>query len=217
MNKYIEQLNIETLKEHFEIRVQLHKDLQNMLEPKNVKQDYTDFLNLALGISDRYGNFSANEHGLGELILAHNTNESIIKLVGKLRLAEDPKQIPDFIYDANLPYLKISVGSEIALMLQPNLFWVANIRTLWTDFLVSQNYNLKNTNEQLKLYRQATREDSALEYKYWRSEYTKMTNKIGALVDEAYPISHSLQIDTNKYKYIWFDCLANAMYENFSI
>ena len=82
MNKYIEQLNIETLKEHFEIRVQLHKDLQNMLEPKNVKQDYTDFLNLALGISDRYVNFSANENGLGELILAHNSNVSIIMLVG---------------------------------------------------------------------------------------------------------------------------------------
>ena len=76
--------------------------------------------------------------------------------------------IHTLIYDQNLKYLKISVGSEISMMLRPNKFWVANVRTIWAHLLIETGDDYQRANDALAAYRDPDGETtSEIEYSKW--------------------------------------------------
>jgi len=148
----IDQLDMYRVREHYDRRFECHQRLSALLK----KGKPIDYLDLALGISEPHGNYSASEHGLGPQILGTKRPEriaSIMALAQSLVAETDPRKMITTIYQAGIKYLKVSVGSEMAMMLKPDVFWVANVRTVWTHLLLKHHFDLNHANEELKLYR----------------------------------------------------------------
>jgi hypothetical protein len=97
------------------------------------------FASPAFGITDAAGNFSAAEHRLGPQILHSRPARAVWELGMRLTACTEPAQVVDTIYAAQIPNLKISVGSEIGMMVRPESFWVANTRSIWAHLLVKHN------------------------------------------------------------------------------
>src|SRR5437870_3503429 len=102
-----ENLDWDWIISHYNQRVRTHQVLRQLLDGKLV----TRFAELALGIEDGSGNYSANEHGLGPQILIGNVNseQRVCELAKQFLLAETPSDIPPLILNARLKYLQISV------------------------------------------------------------------------------------------------------------
>lgn len=214
MQNLIDELNPTSIQTHFENRMHIHHRLLQLFTQQDIKK----YLELALGLENLYGNYSAYEHDLGYQILNHNSSEMVFLLATALYQAENPNDIIEIVFKQyNLPYLKVSVGSEMAMMLKPHQFWVANIRTIWTNYLVQHQGDIDLANEQLSYYRTKGDMPSALEYQLWRSEYVKMQKTVQVVMDLSQDLTRQQNIDLAKYHYLWYDCLANALYEQFAI
>jgi hypothetical protein len=207
----IEELDMAEVCEHYDIRFECHQHLSALLR----KGKADDYLDLALGISESQGNFSAHEHGLGPQILSSNRPASIIKLAKSFLSESDPNRMVASIYAAHLKYLKVSVGSEMAMMLKPDIFWVANVRTVWTHLLLKHGYNLGKANEELKLYR-SQEMTSEMEYQIWKEIYRLMKPSIAKVCEKGNAVSLEQGTDPCPLAYLWFDAIANALYEQFA-
>lgn len=210
----IDKLSMKLIKEHYNARLKCHKHLLNLFD----EEQKNDYLRVALGLGiDEFscGNFSASEHHLGESILSNSQLERIFELAESFMNETSPLKMLKSIYvDFNLPYLKIGVGSEMAMMLKPNTFWVANVRTLWTHLLLKHNYDLDKANEELNLYR--TQNDGEMRYEIWREIYPKMKESIDKVCEQGNIIADKQGVKPGKRRYMWFDAIANSLYENFA-
>ncbi|MCK4532644.1 hypothetical protein KAU39_02560 [bacterium] len=185
-------------------RKDIHKKLVDLLEKK--RDD--EYIKLALGITDPMGNFSADEHNLGPQILTQNRSESIVKLAQNLRCCLDVSHIPDTIYKANLNNLKISVGSEMAMMLRPQDFWVANVRTIWAHLLIKHECDRKKANKELELYRDNDM-NSKMAYELWKYIYLSMETHLNKIYKEVKIMKKAPE----QFKYLWIDSICNQCYE----
>lgn len=207
----IDQLDMYAVRCHYDNRIDIHERLLALLKRK----DYDGYLDIALGITDADGNFSASEHGLGEAILAENKSETIITLVQLFLTETIPIGIVDSIYRANVKFLKISIGSEMAMMLKPDFFWVANVRTVWTHLLIKHDYNLEKANEELKLYR-SQELTSEMEYRVWKQIYSLMKPSIKKGCNHGNITAKEQNIKIGEHPYLWFDVIASSLYDKFS-
>jgi hypothetical protein len=211
----IEQLDITNIKKHYDERFICHQRLLYFLNNNKTEE----YLNLALGVSESCGNYSASEHHLGDPILANNSHQSIINLACSFLNEDDPRKMLRSIRNANLNYLKISVGSEIAMMLKPDTFWVGNVRTIWTHLLCKHNYNLALANEELALYRNQD-SDGQMYYKIWMEVYGLMNRNNNSSIDlvceKTNEIALSKNVEIGKLKFMWFDAIASSLYERFA-
>jgi hypothetical protein len=62
----LEDMDMGEIRDHYLMRERIHLRLGELFEAANVR----DFVRLALGMSDRAGNYSASEHQMGPRILA---------------------------------------------------------------------------------------------------------------------------------------------------
>lgn len=206
--KEIEHISMVDVRFHYDDRVEIHKILKNRLVSGNVR----GYANLALGIEDPRGNYSADEHKLGPQILSENTPSAVSRLAQKLLLCHSVTHIPKTIYESNLRYLKIGVGSEMATMLRPDLFWVGNVRTIWTHLVIKHGWDYDKADEELELYRDDDI-SSEMAYQIWRDIYLSMEPNLSKLIGIGN--KHALQsgVKAGKLKYLWADAIANALYE----
>ena len=207
----IEQLNMRHVREHYDTRFELHQRLAALLK----KGKAAAYLDMALGISEPIGNYSAAEHDLGPQILTSNREVRIIQLAQSFLAETDPKKMVAAIYDAGIKYLKVSVGSEMAMMLKPDVFWVANVRTVWTHLLLKHGYDLGKANEELKLYR-SQELTSEMEYRVWKEIYSLMKPSIANVCAEGSAIAAKQSAEPGPLPYLWFDAIANSLYEQFA-
>src|SRR5438132_675618 len=121
----IAELDMHEVREHYMVRERTHAQVRRLFDAGAVH----DFVQLALGISDPAGNYSAAEHRLGPRILSESNEADVFTLATEIEACPITHHLPDLIYRHSLPYLKISVGSEIAMILKPNVHWVGNVRT----------------------------------------------------------------------------------------
>jgi hypothetical protein len=211
----IEKLNMHEVRKHYDERFKCHKRLSKFLKSISMTGNPIDFLELALGISDPIGNFSAREHGLGPQILSSNQPVSIIKLSVSFLNETDPNKMVGSIYAENIKFLKVSVGSEMAMMLKPSHFWVANVRTVWTHLLLKHDYDLCKANEELKLYR-SQEMTSEMEYRIWKEIYRLMKPSILKVCEKGGMVAIKQGVESGSLSYMWFDAIANALYEKFA-
>jgi hypothetical protein len=205
----LEFLDMKNVRGHYEARLRISEQARLLLQQDKERA----FAELVLGIADRQGNYSASEHRLGPRILASKSPSAISKLGKSLLSCRDAKEAVDTIYRARISYLKISVGSEIAMMVKPDAFWVANTRTIWAHLLVSHDFNYDDANEELALYRDPERE-SEMEYRIWKDIYPRMQQtltRLGELGDEE---SKRRKVRAGSLRNIWYDAIANEIYEH---
>lgn len=197
------------VREHYVRRKNVSKKLRRLL--KNRKK--TEYVKLAVGITDPLGNYSAHEHQLGPRILENNSISSVFALATRMASKElTVTHLPKTIYGANLPYLKISVGSEMASLLKPNSFWVGNVRTIWAHLVMKHEGDWKKANEELRLYR-TDDAPSEMDYQIWREIYLSMAPNLENIQSISDSWAEEQKIKPGKLKYIWIDAVCNALYQ----
>jgi len=189
------------------VRERTHKALLSAFANGHIEQ----YLELALGITDPAGNYSADEHKLGPRILAMNNQQSIFELARSLYECSSPGDIPRVIYSHKLSHLKISVGSEMAMMLRPNDFWVANVRTVWTHLLIRHGDNYDLANEELQLYRDEER-SSEMDYQIWAEIYLQLEVSLVRLHALGVEEAKQQEVEPGSLKYLWADAIATNLY-----
>lgn len=211
MQDYFEdfEIDLNKVKHHYKVRSNISKKLKTLLENGN----YSDYASLAVGVSDNCGNFSAAEHGLGPRILESNSVESIINLAHQLSENKiRASKVTEYIYLANLPYLKIGVGSEMACMLQPNNLWVGNVRTIWCHLVVKHGGDWEIANEELDLYRDDDT-TSEMHYRIWCEIYTLMKSNLDKIYELSLLWAKQQDVKPGKKKYLWVDAICSHLYD----
>jgi hypothetical protein len=207
----IAELDISGVREHYQSRERTHTTLRKLFDAGAVE----DYVNLALGITNPAGNYSASEHGLGPRILDENSHQDVFNLATEIEVCPNTHHLPDLIYRHRLPYLKISVGSEIAMMLKPKVHWVGNVRTIWSHLLIKHKGTRSRANQELKLYRDDQR-DSEMDYLIWRDIYIALEPNIltvGRLASEA-AAAHN--VTPGPLRFMWSDAVASYLFDQFA-
>lgn len=210
--KYLAEFDIDlhSVKSHYMRRKAISEQLGRLLAGRAE----TEYVELAVGVSDPLANYSAYEHQLGLKILDNNSIGAVFGLAQ--RLADQKLKVthvPKTIYGANLLYLKIGVGSEIACLLQPKRFWVGNVRTIWSHLVIKHKGNLERANEELELYRVGD-VSSEMNYQIWRDIYLSMEPSLDIIGRIAGDWAQEQNVKPGKLKYIWIDALCSALYES---
>jgi hypothetical protein len=205
----LDHLDMEKIRGHYESRLEISERLKQF----HNQQEFKSFAELTLGItSDGQGNYSARDHALGPQILSNTSPKDIYILASDLIDLDDPREMLRTIYDRNIPYLKVSVGSEIAMMMKPQTFWVANTRSVWAHLLVKHNFNYRIANEELSLYRD-DEEESEMHYRKWREICLVMKQTLVELGKRGDKQASKQRMQVGKIRNIWHDAIANALYE----
>ena len=210
-------INMADVKEHYLHRVSIHRQLVWLLCNNRIKA----YVQLAIGNDDISGNYSASDrtHDLRPAILSSNKEELIFSFAKALyrkncKTSEDLKSL---IYNEyNLPYIKISIGSEMAMMVRPKEFWVANIRTVWSYILIEKNFHYEESEELLELYNSHV--DSEIDYSVWREIYSEIGKNLIKLSELGITEAKRQKVVVTNYQYylyLWSDAIANAMYEDY--
>jgi hypothetical protein len=199
------------VRQHYDDRVSVHRTLVKLHKQNAVKE----FADLALGISDSDGNYSAAEHHLGPKILypQHNPNAApkIFDLAAKFAALKDARAVPDLIRAANLRYLKIGVGSEISCMMNPKVCWVANTRTIWTHLIIKHNDNIKTADVHLRLYRESDA-TSEMDYENWSAIHAELRVALTRIAEDGQAKALQKKVPAGTITYIWADAIASALY-----
>lgn len=203
----IDQLDFKEIREHYDRRKETHRLLRNEFDVANINS----YVRLALGIEDARGNYSASEHGLGPLILAEPNSNSVFRLAQELERCTKKSHIPEIIYRWRIPYLKISVGSEMGMMLRPNDFWVGNARTIWAHLLLKHEWRLSIANEELELYRDSDR-TSEMDYQVWRYLYLAAERNLSIIAEMGNEEAANQGVEPGEFKFLWADTIASGLY-----
>lgn len=197
---------------HYQQRLAAHQELVQLFQSKNIDE----FLNLALGISRPEGNYSASEHNLGHHVLANNTKESVFNLASQLITLHNAHHIPNTIYKvANMPYLRISLGSEMAMMLNPDKFWVGNVRTIYTHLLLKPGGTQARADEELRLYKEPEgRRPSEMEYKIWRDLYLSLEVSLQRVALMGNEEAKKQGAPVGGHVFMWADVISSHIYAN---
>lgn len=195
----------------YQQRFVAHQELAQLVQSQNID----GYANLALGISRPEGNYSASEHNLGPHVLNNNSKESVFNLANNLTALHDANHVPNTIYRANMPYLKISLGSEIAMMLNPDKYWVGNVRTIYSHLLLKHNGNRARADEELKLYREPDgRRPSEMEYQIWRDIYLSLKNSLQQIASMGNEEAKKQGTPVGEHVFMWADVISSHIYAN---
>ena len=195
--------------EHYDLRLSIHHQMTELLHNGSIRE----FAELALGITDPRANYSAVEHGLGKKVLSNpSRSKSVFELAMGLMRCKRPSDVPSQIIELNIPFLKISVGSEISMLLRPMEFWVANVRSVWAYLLIKHAYNFQLANEELELYRDGER-SSEMNYEIWWELHRLLETSQVHLHDLGLKEAKRQHAPIGEMRFLWADAIANEIYE----
>ncbi len=209
-DNYLKDFNIDLkkVKKHYLKR----KDVSNELIELLKNEEKEAYVNLAVGVTNHRGNYSADEHKLGPRILQSNSIDSLFDFAKKIYSKElKVTHLPKTIYQSNLPYLKIGVGSEMATLLRPKKFWVGNVRTIWSHLVIKHEGSLKRANEELQLYR-VDDLSSEMAYHIWRDIYLSMESSLMTILEIAGIWADEQNVKPGKKKFIWIDAICSELF-----
>jgi hypothetical protein len=203
----LSHLDMKEAHDHCKKRLAIHQQLAKFL----YSDDDESFVRLVLGISDTAGNYSASEYQAGNIIVQANGAQANIDLAKKLDNCSAPAKIPDIITNSRLSYLKISVGSEMSIMLLPSKFWTANVRTVWASLLIKYGDNYEAANEDLALYRSSSSE-SAMDYSVWAAMHPTLEIPLSRLYHLGVEEANRQNVKPGRQTYLWADAIADMLY-----
>jgi hypothetical protein len=199
------------VRSHYDERVRIHGELLALRAKGSGRQ----FANLLLGVSNAAGNYSAEEHALGPKIMTENPNAErrVADLAEKFIALKAAREVPRLIRVAQLRYLQIGVGSEASCMLNPEVCWVANTRTIWTHLVIKHADDFAKANEELKLYRNAD-VTSEMAYQMWAHIHQELAASMTRIAEEGEKLARRAETRPGEIKYLWADAIANALYDD---
>ena len=204
-------LDMRAVRRHYLARKRVRRQLRHFFDAGNVH----DFVQLAFGISNRAGNYSASEHGMGAVILSEASEQAIYDLATAISACPNVNHLPRVIYDRAIRGLKISIGSEIAMMLRPKKHWVGNVRTIWSHLLIKHRMSQRRANEELDLYYDGERE-SEMNYEVWAHVYLRMEPDIRTLGQQAAAVAEKQGVRPGRLLSCWPDAVASFLFEEFA-
>jgi len=208
----LDKLDWNEVRDQYENRVEIHRQLLGFYQNDKVGP----FVDLLLGISNPTGNYSADEHKLGPQIIAGNNNarEQVVALARKFIASTTATTIPELIRNAAIRYLKIGVGSEASCMVNPNVCWVANTRTIWTHLVIKHADSFARADEELQLYRSQD-DTSEMAYKIWAGIHRELAASVTRIAEEGERLAKAASVLPGSIKYLWADAIANALYASY--
>lgn len=208
----LQRLDWTEVRQHYDVRLQVCEDLASLRK----RAKLTAFVELLLGISNPAGNYSAAEHALGPRVLAANSyaEDNVVKLADQLRRVTNGHQVPKIIREAKLRFLQIGVGSEASCMLNPQVCWVANTRTVWTHLVIKHADDFEKAAVELKLYREAD-VSSEMAYSQWAAIHHELAATMTRIAEEGEKLSKLKSVRPGDITYIWADAIANQLYNDY--
>lgn len=208
----LNDLDMAEVREHYLLRERTHQTLREQFEAGNIRE----YVRLALGISEGPGNYSASEHVMGPRILAATgAEQDVFDLATAIEACVAVNRLPTVIYERRIDNLKISVGSEMAMMLRPDVFWVGNKRTIWSHLLVTHNMNQRPANDALRLY-YSRDDDSEMDYPVWRDLYLRVGPDLLTLGQRAAEVARTQGVEPGGLRYMWPDAVATFLFDRFA-
>jgi hypothetical protein len=207
-----EGLDWNWVKSHFALRLKMSRWLSEMLTEENV----SGFARLAVGETDPSGNYSASEHGLDPYILSENLNieRNLFNLGRKFLGAATASEIPELIRRAQIKYLQIGVGSEMSCMVNPNLCWVANTKTIWSHLVVANDFNVGTANQALTFYR-VSDSASPMAYPMWAAIHAEMRDSMMRICEIGQDIVPDLCSEISTARFLWADAISCKLYDEY--
>jgi hypothetical protein len=166
----------------------------------------SEFAQLALGITDPNGNYSARERSLGPRILAENQNaaERVMRLARAFSGLQDGEEVMDELRRAGIINLGIAVGSELACLINPAVCWITNRRTVWTDFLIRNRGNYQSANEAIRISAEQG----------WTDFHRETRRTLVSLADAGRILTQAADVLPGDLIFLWADAIANQLYED---
>ncbi|HZL25519.1 MAG TPA: hypothetical protein VFC39_03210 [Acidobacteriaceae bacterium] len=204
-----EKLEWDKIADHFEKRRNTHRQLGELFAAGDVK----NFARWAVGEEDPRANYSAYVNGLGAKILSENANpgRDIFQLATRFVALSSGAEIPEAVRSAGIRYLGISVGSEIACMLDPARFWVTNRKTLWTHLVLEQGGDFGIANRALQEYL-GKDPDSTMAYRKWKAIHSLLEKSMTQVFEFGSSHASNLGIEVGSAKFLWADAIAANLY-----
>ncbi len=126
----------------------------------------------------------------------------------KLLAAQNPQRIPNIIREESIPYLKVGVGSEMAMLLKPDLFWTCNIRTIWAHFAMETS--VQNANDLANAYHDKMPSD--MDYLKWKEIFPLVGSSMEKLASLGDNLARAKGIEPGDVMFLWADAIANSAY-----
>lgn len=99
------------------------------------------------------------------------------------------------------------------MMLKPNKFWVANVRTIWAHLLIETGDNYQRANDALAVYRDPDGETTSdMEYNKWSEIHALLETSLKRLYALGVKEAERQNITPGDLTYLWADAIANALY-----
>lgn len=211
----LSKIDMNGVREHYLLRERTHRELRRLFDAG----DQAGYVPLALGMTENHaGNYSSGEHGFGYQILDASASAagSVFELAGALDQLPTVNRLPTVVYEAGIRYLKISIGSEMAMMLRPNDCWVGNRRTIWSHLLVKHGLDRKRANDELKLYYDRDME-SEMDYQVWRDLYLLVGRDLVTLGEMATAEARRQRVEPGTLRYMWPDAFSTFLFDKFAV
>lgn len=207
-----ERINWKWVQGHYDLRLRFSKDMIKLFQSSTVQQ----YAELAVGLADPSGNYSAAEHALGGRILNSNprAEERIFDLAKSFIPLKSARTVPELIKNAQLAYLGISVGSEISCMINPSVCWVANKRTIWAHLVIKHHDNIEKANTELDLYNDADA-TSKMAYAKWAEIHGLLETSMTRICEMGQTVAHSKGVEGGTATYLWADAIACNLYDEY--
>jgi hypothetical protein len=207
----LERIDWAAVRGQYDKRITISKRLGEIHQQGKARE----FGRLAVGFSDPDANYSASEghRPLGPDILNSNMNAErrVFELAGKFLRLTDARRVPELIKAAQIKYLFIGVGSEISCMMNPQVCWVANRRTIWTHLVIKHADNIAKADEELELYRDSD-ETSEMAYSKWAAIHAELRVALTRISEEGYDLSKNAKIPPADIVFLWADAIASHLY-----
>ena len=201
---------------HFQSRYATHTQLLYLLDA-GMDEEYVD---LALGITDGVGNYSASDHKvhLGHKILSRTGWPEVAAFARESLMSRPCRELPRLVLTQDMPWLKTSVGSEMMCLLRPDSCWVTNKRTVYTYFLHQNNDDWEKAIEAVQEMTRGS-EDVSDTYDAWSEIHPEI---VYALLELAEAGRHEFASElraagassiAGSSKFLWADAVASQVYD----
>jgi len=98
----------------------------------------------------------------------------------------------------------------MSCMMNPEVCWVVNIRTIWTYLLRKHAWNVTRANRELALYRGRIGTSEA-DYNYWVALHPEMGEPLTVIAAEGSEIAGSDGVSPGDLTFLWADAIADAL------
>jgi hypothetical protein len=205
----LDTVDWQTVRDHYDERIASHERLVQLHDDHLVEP----FFRLAMGIENNNGNYSAAEHGIGPRVASENSNayQRVFDLAAQLRAVTQGRDVPALVRAAGIRYLAVGVGSELSCMVNPDVCWVANTRTIWTHLVVKHAGNIGRADEELRLYRNGDT-SSEMAYRIWAQIHRELDKPMSSIAKMGADLADQEGLEPGPSKYIWADAIANYLY-----